>query len=119
MVFIPGLLYNISDCKNTDFTTEKDKNIFHYTPINNREDEKTSLADTNNFLESFTIQPNFDYFQTYDFHKLVQKKQAQNSFSILHTNICSLYANAEGLEMLLYKLDHNFSFIALSETWTS
>ena len=112
-------LYSCKCFKNTDFTTEKDKNIFHYTPINNIEDKKTSLADTNNFLESFTIQPNFDYFQTHDFHKLVQKKQVQNSFSILHTNICSLYANAEGLEMLLYKLNHNFSVIALSETWTS
>ena len=55
----------------------KDKNVFHYTPVNNREYEKTSLADTNNFLESFTIQPNFDYFQTHDFHKLTQKKSTK------------------------------------------
>ena len=47
-------LYSCKCLKNTYFTTEKDKNVFHYTPINNREDEKTSLADTNNFLESFT-----------------------------------------------------------------
>ena len=46
-------------------------------------------------------------------------KQAQNSFSILHTNICFLYANAQDLEMLINKLEHNFSVIALSETWTS
>ena len=48
-------LYSCKCLQNTDFTTEKDKNIFYYTPINNREGEKTSLADTNNFLESFTI----------------------------------------------------------------
>ena len=102
-----------------DFTTVKDKNVFHYTPINNREDEKTRLADTNNFLESFTIQTNFDYFQTHDFHKLIQKRQAQNSFSILHTDICSLYANAEDLEMLINNLEHSFSVIALSERCTS
>ena len=83
-------LYSCKCLKNTDFTTEKDKNVFHYTPIYNREDEKSILTDTNNFLESFTIQPNFDYFQTHDFHKLIQKKQAQNRFSILHTNVCSL-----------------------------
>ena len=65
------------------------------------------------------MQPNFDYFQTHDFHKLIQKKQAKNSFSILHTNICSLYANGEDLEMLITNLEHNFSVIALSETWTS
>ena len=69
-------LYSCKCLKNTGFTTEKDKNDFHYTPINNTEDEKASLADTNNFLKSFTIQLNFDYFQTHDFHKLIQKKQA-------------------------------------------
>ena len=49
-------LYSCKCLKNTDFTTEKDKNVFHYTPIYNREDEKSILTDTNNFLESFTIQ---------------------------------------------------------------
>ena len=80
-------LYFCKCLKNTDFTKEKDKNVFHYTPINNRDEEKISLADTNNFLQSFTIQPNFDYFQTHDFHKFIKKKQAQNSFSILHKNM--------------------------------
>ena len=83
-------LYSCKCLKNTDLTTEKDKNVFHYTPTYNREDGKSILTGTNNFLESCTIQPNFDYFQTHDFHKLIQKKQAQNRFSILHTNVCSL-----------------------------
>ena len=112
-------LYSCKYLKNTDVHTKKDKNVFHYTPINNREDEKTSLADTNNFLELFTIQPNFDYFRTHNFQKLTQKKQAQKSFSIIFTNICSLYANAENLEILINNLKYNFSVIALSETWTS
>ena len=56
------------------------------------------IADTSNFLESFTIQPNFDCFQTHGFHKLMLKKKAENSFSILHTNKCSLYANSEDLK---------------------
>ena len=51
-------------------------------------------------------------------HKLIQKKQAQNIFSILHTNICSLYANAEDIEMLINNVEQNFSVIASSETWT-
>ena len=67
-------LYSCKCLKNTDFTTEKDKDVFHYTPIYDREDEKSILTDTNNFLESFTIQPSFDYFQTHDFHKFIQKK---------------------------------------------
>ena len=70
-------LYSCKCLKNTDFTIEKHKNVFHYTPINNREGEKVSLAHTSNFLESFTIQPNFDYFQTHDFHKLTQKKSTK------------------------------------------
>ena len=52
-------------------------------------------------------------------HKLIQKKQTQNSFSIIDTNVCSLYVNAEDLEMLINNLEHNFSVIALSETWSS
>ena len=112
-------LYSCKCFKNTDFTTEKDKNVFHYTPINHKEHEKASLADTNNFLELFTIRPKFDYFETHNFHKLIQKNQAQNSFSILHTNICSLYPNVEDLEMLINNLEFNFSVIDLSETSTS
>ena len=112
-------LYSCKYLKNTDAHTKKDKNVSHYTLINNREDEKTSLPDTNNFLELFTIQPNFDYFRTHNFQKLTQKKQAQKSFSIIFTNICSLHANAENLEILINNLKYNFSVIALSETWTS
>ena len=61
-------LYSCKCLKNTNFTKGEDKNVFHYTPINNTEDKKASLADTNNFLELFTIQLNFDSFQTHDFH---------------------------------------------------
>ena len=49
-------LYSCKCLKNTDFTTEKDKNVFHYTPIYNGEDEKSILTDTYNCFESFTIQ---------------------------------------------------------------
>ena len=108
-------LYSCKCLKNRDFTAVKDKNVFHYTPVNNREYEKTSLADTNNFLESFTIQPNFDHFQTHDFHmsyvnteKKTSTKQFQHS---AHKH--------DDLEMLMNNLEHNFSVIALSETWTS
>ena len=39
-------------------------------------------------------------------------------FNILHTNICSLNANLENLELLLNNLEHSFDIIAVSETWT-
>ena len=35
-------LYSCKCFKNTDFTTDKDKNVFHYTPTNHREHGKAS-----------------------------------------------------------------------------
>ena len=49
----------------------------------------------------------------------MQKKQAQESFSIIHKFICYLYKNAENLEVLIQNLEYSFSVLALSETWTS
>ena len=47
------------------------------------------------------------------------KIDKRNSFSVLHTNICSLSANLENLEKLLRNLDHVFDIKGVSETWTS
>ena len=38
--------------------------------------------------------------------------------SVFHTNICSLQANFDNLQNLINNLDHQFSVVALSETWT-
>ena len=41
----------------------------------------------------------FDFYATHEFHKLINKiKHNSNSFSLLHTNICSLQGNIEKLE---------------------
>ena len=40
------------------------------------------------------------------------------NFCILHTNICSINANSENLEILINNLEHNFDVLAVSETWT-
>ena len=42
----------------------------------------------------------------------------KNSFSLIHKNIFSLYANSANLEILINNLERNFSIIGLSETWT-
>ena len=40
-----------------------------------------------------------------------------SSFSLFHTNICSLQYNADNLQNLLTNLEFKFDVIALSETW--
>ena len=42
----------------------------------------------------------------------------KKSFSIIHTNKCSLGVNLEHLELLIANLDHAFHIIGVSETWT-
>ena len=67
-------------------------------------------------VDSYTPKPNFDYFDVDSFKK--QKSLwKEKSFSIFHTNICSLQANIENLEDLLNDLDYPFDIVALSETW--
>ena len=68
-------------------------------------------------LNKISIQPNFQYYQNHKFHKLSQNLKKKNqTLSILHTNICSINANLENLELLLNNLEHNFNIIAVSET---
>ena len=69
-------------------------------------------------IGSSNIGLDFDYFETHDFHKLTNKKPSSKAFSLLHTNICSLQANAENLEILISNLGYKFSVIAVSETWS-
>ena len=47
------------------------------------------------------------------------KIDKRNTFSVLHTNICSLSAHLENLELLLTNLDHALDVIGVSETWAS
>ena len=79
----------------------------------------TVLLKSKYCFEDLSIQPDFNYYQTHDFHKLAMKIDKRNSFSVLHTNICSLSANLENLEKLLTNLDHVFDIKGVSETWTS
>ena len=88
--------------------------------INSKDRLEYSTVETNEeCFEDLSIQPDFNYYQTHDYHKLAMKLDKRNSFSALHTNICSLSANLENLELLLTNLDHAFDIIGVSETWTS
>lgn len=48
---------------------------------------------------------------------LVKSYICQNSFHILHINICSFLNKFDQLEVVLASLDVEFSCIVVSETW--
>ena len=81
--------------------------------------EYNTVGTNDEYFENLSIQPDSNCYETLDFHKLAMKIDKRNSFSVLHTNICSLIANLENLELLLRNLDHAFDVIGVSETWTS
>ena len=71
------------------------------------------------FDDSYTMKPNFDYYDVDSFRNRKNLWNKQHSMSFFHTNICSLQANIENLEDLLHDMDFPFDIIALSETWNS
>ena len=75
--------------------------------------EYSTIETNNEYFEDLSIQPDVNYYQTRDFHKIVTKLDKRNSFSVLQTNICSLSGNLENLELLLTNLDHVFAVIAV------
>ena len=74
------------------------------------------LTDVN---EQIDPKCNFDYYSVHEFHKLKNNISSKNSISVFHTNILSLSANFEKLELLLYEMNFKFDIIALMETWNS
>ena len=74
---------------------------------------------TDEIDESLTIKPHFDYYDIDGFKKIKSLWNKKKTFSLIHTNVCSLQANIDQLEDLLFDLDFSFDVIALSETWHS
>ena len=68
--------------------------------------------------DSFILQPKFKFYQTHEFHKLVNNLSENKVLSVFHTNICCLQANFDNLQNLINNLDHQFSVEGLSEIWT-
>ena len=62
-----------------------------------------------NYNAFHTLKPNFKYYETHEFHSI--KETHDNSFSLLHTNICSLQFNGDNLENLLSILQFKFDII--------
>ena len=96
------------------------KYVFECTFRQHDEDRENKIIDYNNQqLDNLRLQPDFKYYQNYEFYKLRQSLIKNKMLSILYTNICSLEGNAEKLETLISNLEFNFDVIAVSETWTS
>ena len=69
-----------------------------------------------NFFSEFQgLEPDFNYYDNQQFHKM--KEKLTNPFSILHSNICSLQQNGENLNDLIIDLEFKFDVIAVTETW--
>ena len=101
-----------------DFATNKTVLSFNFC---NWKDSPTNyfINTTNREFDEMVLNSNFNYHDNHEFHKLKQKCSNNRNFSIIHTNICSLQANSEKLELFCNNLNHNFDVIALSKTWTS
>ena len=107
-------------CRTTVSDSVGDHFTLNISSINSKDIPECNTVETNKIhFEDLSIQPDFNHKQTHDFHKLAQKLDKRNSLSVLHTNICSLNANLENLELLLTNLDHAIDVMVVWETWTS
>ena len=78
--------------------------------LNNTSHKDTWLSQEPNRLcnEYINLKPNFNHYKTHDFHALINKINIPKTFTIFHTNICSLPANMDNLGILLEDLEHKF-----------
>ena len=87
--------------------------------LNRQDDYKYNEAYLEDFDENFetyhSLKPDFKYYETEEFINM--KDQFIDSFSVLHTNICSLQYNGDNLHNLLAKHEFKFDIVALTETW--
>ena len=70
------------------------------------------------FINTFDQKPNFNYYHNHQFHRLVNKLTENKTFSLLHTNICSLEGNFENFQNLISNLGLKLRVIAFTKTWT-
>ena len=108
-------LFSCSCLKSTNFNTIRFKRF----DFNSISPGKNVGPDPFNYSDKFyNLEPNFNYSDIHEFHKIKQKLPKKgNCFSLLHTNIQSLNHNFEQLEILINSLEYQFDIIALSEVW--
>ena len=82
-----------------DVKENKDKYIFQYNE-NDTSKDSNILDKNDNEVEKLSIDPKFKYYQNHEFHKLKQNLTKPRAFRIFQTNISSLNANSENLEIV-------------------
>ena len=95
--------------KTTKFVLGSEKYIFEYKVDSEKTDKPySSHIDYSDMMnDGFVLQPKFKFYQTHEFHKLVNNLSENKAFSVFHTNICSLQANFDNLQNLINNLDPN------------
>ena len=87
--------------------------------LNNRNDGDYNENYGEDFDEHFdlyhSLKPDFKYYEVDEFVNM--KDRISDSFSLIHTNICSLQFNGDNLCNLLANLEFKFDIIAVTETW--
>ena len=97
-----------------NFSTKKSVLSFNFrVGKDSRNNNLINMTDRK--LDKMMLNSNFKYYDNHEFPKLKQICSNRN-FSIFHTNICSLQANSDKLELLTNNLNHDFDVIALFET---
>ena len=106
----PCLDYHIEEAKITIKNTDL-LNLFDVTQRGNQigENNDNDINTINNI--------NFKYYDLHEFHTLNKKHLKNEQFSLLHSNIESLHAKEDKLNILIKNLDNKFDVIALTETW--
>ena len=100
--------------RNQSYVPSTDKDLYKLNLSNSDPDDEIDDFDYN-FNAHHSLKPNFNYYETHEFHVLKDKNTS--SFSLLHSNISSLQFNADNLHNLLSNLEFKFDIIALTETW--
>ena len=82
--------------------TDKNKTYNLNTILTSHNNDKDTPHNEDLYENYIDLKPNFKYYETHDFHKLINSDTNNNNYiSLFHTNICSLQANLDKLEILL------------------
>ena len=92
--------------------------LLHYDSIENKLiDDECIDADNNHY--NYIFGDILDYSDTEEMNHILSKHESVNLKSILHLNVRSLVANQDALYENLQTLNHKFSILAITETWTT
>ena len=85
----------------------------YFNPVHQDKDSPIANSIVENTTDQFNdLRSNFNYYDIHEFYKLKHNKIPKSSISLIHTNIGSLQANIEKLEILSNHLAFKFDVIS-------